>query len=347
MDPTPLLRRRARNALLLSGILLVAACEVQWGGARMAVEEPARPGAEASDSAAAEERTLPLPRGPLLVLVRIGEGGAARALPVARLETGRPAPLGWPEDPPSDYRERFSSAFLAAGTELPLHFAGFRVGSLIVGESGGGVNAGCPPSPHGRALFPPGVRPPTYAFAVTPADGEGLPQAVSAPDVVRDLRVFAPILAERILRDAGVERPFLARQVDLQAVDFPADERPGFAATYVINDTLAAGPPPTGGSASLFFLARYRPAEGYVPAWSWVREYDAASGKELLTYLGWTSTPAGRLYVVRRTDADSSGPAVVVVPPAGAEGGAEPELVPLGGEGCAALPTLSAPSTPQ
>lgn len=289
-------------AALLSG--LTAACDVEWGGAELRIEEPRadRPGdtvsREGDGETAVEAPALPTP--PLLYLAELGSDGAARAVPVARLGPEGPRPLDWPENPDPRYRDRFDSAFLAPGTELVLHSAGGAPGRLILGEEPGTVNAACPGVAAGRALLLAGTRTPPHVLAVGPGAGADLPAAGSRPAPTRRNRLFAPILAERILQEQGVERAFLARRVALEAVHLDGDTVPGMAATYLVNDSLSASPPPSGPSASLAFLAQYDPAEGFVPVWSAVRSYAEPADKEAFAFVDWVALPAGRLLVMRR-----------------------------------------------
>lgn len=294
---------RAAPAAFLIAAALLSACDVQWGGARVRLEVPAPPPRPGSAGEPAAISIPALPRPPLLYLARLEPDGSARAIPAARLGPEGVEPLGWPDQPPEVFRDRFAAAFQAPGAELPLLSEGGRAGTLILGEQRSPVNAGCPRVSRGRAHLAPGGRVPEWAFARTPEAGGGPAGSVTGPATNSRLRTFAPILAERLLREAGVARPFLARRVDLRAVTFPGDTAPGMAATYVIGDSLAVGPPLSGPSASLFFLARFDRSQGFVPVWTRVRSYEGAAGKEVLAWLGWIRTGAGPTHFVRRVTA--------------------------------------------
>lgn len=295
---------RALPLLLLA--LAVAACEVEWGGASLELEEPPRPGpaAEAEEPApegpereAAERASLP--DAPLLYLVRATPGGRARAVPAARLGAGGISPLGWPGPAEPGYRARFDSAFAAAGARLAYHSAGSRAGTVVLTGDRATVDEACPSVVEGVLLVPPGTEPPDLAAALGPGNA-GVPRPTDRPTLGRRGRLFGPILAERILRDAGYERAYLARQARLEAVSFPGDTVPGIAATYLVNDSLRAAPPPSGPSISLVYLARYEAARGYVPVWSAIRRYSGAEGREVYAHVDWIRVPDGRLHLLQR-----------------------------------------------
>lgn len=321
-------RPAARALALLLLPLATAACEVEWGGASLELEEPsvADPaGAETGEPEPREDgsgEVAPLPRSPLLYLVRAGSDGRVEALPAARLGPDGLSPLGWPAAPDPRYRASFDSAFAAAGTSLAYHSGGDRTGTVILTGQRTAVNEACPSVSEGVLLVPPGTDPPATGVAVGPG-AEGTPAPSGEVSLGRRGRLFGPILAERILRDAGYERAYLASQARLEAVAFPGDTVPGIAATYLVNDSLRAAPPPAGPSASLFYLARYESARGYVPVWSAIRQYRGAEEKEVYTHVDWIRVPGGRLHLLRRHDAGSVRLSAVRIPD---EEGAEPEL---------------------
>lgn len=330
----------ARAALAaVAAAAALAGCDVEWGGASVRLEDPA-PRDTAADSAAAgggrAEPVPELPRGPLLYVVGLDSAGRARAAPAARLVGGRLHAIDWPSDPPDVYLERFGRAFQPPGAEVPLLAGGGRVGSLLLSDRRFPVEGACPPTAGGRALLPPGRRAPEYAFAVSPRDS-AVPLGAAPPaGSTRRMRVFAPILAERLLQEAGVEQEFLARRVDLRPVRFPDADAPGMAATFLIRDSLSTAPPPSGASTSLFFLARYEPAEGFVPVWSRVRQYDSGAGKDVLTHLGWIRTEARPLHLVQRITAGGRRLAAFRL----GEGAPDGELGWVESGGCPALEAL-------
>jgi hypothetical protein len=297
-----LMRRVASLGSLILLPAFFAGCDIEWGGARFALVDPSPPPPE-PDSAggAATKEAVPLPAGPLLYAVRAGAEGGGLALPVARLEEDSLASLELPQVLAEGFRERFDSAFAAPGTELALLSGGRRVGSLVLTGPAGAPAEGCPSVTAARFLLLPGQAVPEAAFAVARQVVSVPPRArvVSAPD--NRIRTFGPVLAEALLRQAGEPRPYLAQRVALAAVPYAGDARPAMAATYLINDVVEA-PPPDGLASSLFYLARFDPARGYVPVWSEYRRYGAGTTKEVFTYAESIPGPAGRIDFVYRHD---------------------------------------------
>lgn len=290
--------------LALTTAVLVSntACEVEWGGGRIALEDPAPHPDTTVTREEARARWVRIPDGPLLFLARLSPDGSARVVPIAGLrgETrgAELTSLVFPDSVDEGYRARFDSTFLATGAELQLHASGERIGALILGGSPAAGAADCPSVATGRALLTPGQAVPRYAFALPAEVGGGAPALVRALEPTRRMAVAGPVLAERLINDA---RAFLAQRVALTPVQLSDDDIPGMAATYLISDSLAAGPP-AGEAISLFFLARYDAARGYRTLWQEVRRYDSAAEKEVFEYLDWIRLPAGRLDVLRRYD---------------------------------------------
>lgn len=299
------------RVLLLAALpIWTAACDVEFGGASLSLREPSVPSAGTtatrSDTAGPEpSAATPLPGGTQLLVTRLDPSGQALMVPAARAADGSPAPTAWPADADSTFPRRFVDAFLRPGSELPLHASGRRIGTVIPSERRLWPEPGCPPVAAGIALLLPGLEPPEHAFAFTPPDSVVRPERPSPPGSIRRLRSFAPILAENLLREAGFERAFLARRAALEPVTFADDTVPGMAATYLVNDSLAPGPPPPGASASLFFLARFAPREGYVPVWASARIYADTAGKVAYRHLGWIRLRGRRTDFVRRITADA------------------------------------------
>ncbi|MDX1577838.1 MAG: hypothetical protein R3266_05110 [Gemmatimonadota bacterium] len=289
--------------LAVAGVLLAAAtaaCRVEWGGGAIALENPAPPPDTTEAEVELEPEQVPLPEGPFLHLVRLGPDGGARVTPLARV-AGLPGDASFlavempPEDP--SFRSRFDSAFLAPGTELELLGRGGRLGSLVVENVLPEETADCLSAVRARALVPPGQSLPDWAFAAVPGLLDpGLPRRIAPLEIARSMTIAGPVLAERLI---GGDRAFLARRVAMAAVELASDTLPAMAATYLIADSLAVGPPGDD-AVSLFFLARFEPAQGYIPIWEEVRRYDAAEEKEAFAYLDWVPFGEGRLDAVWR-----------------------------------------------
>lgn len=275
---------------------------MEWGGAEFRLENPA-PEEPPEPEAGAEDviPPTPLPDGPLLFAVRIDPtSGASRATPIVRFDAEALLPLEVPDDPDESWESRFAERFFPAGRELELHAAGRRIGSLVL--DGEVTNrTGCLPVASGRSLVPAGSPAPRLAFAFESDSLAGDPSRYVSFESDNRMRTFGPILAEQILRSRGENRPYLAQRVALDAVAWPGDSNPAFAATYLIGDDLE-GPAPTGDAVSLFYLARFDPQRGYYPVWSEFRRYDGGSGKEVYTYLDAIQGPSGRIDFVEIRD---------------------------------------------
>lgn len=285
-------------------LLPLAACDVEWGGATLAFVNPAPAPEPGARQPTAEQLEEPLPEGELLYLVRTSGGdGGAEALPIAQLVEGAPAALDVPEQIETGYRARFDSTFYAAGTELPLHAGGHRIGTLILDGSAEATVAGCLSVGSGRVLLLPEATQPDHAFALAGEGAAGSPITYDLADTDTRMRTFGPVLAENLLRQGGENRPQLAQRAAMRAVPWPGDERPAMAATYLVNDDL--GPEaPRSQASSLFFLARFDGRQ-YVPEWWEVRRYEGAEGREAFVYFGAYDGPDGRVDFATRHDGSS------------------------------------------
>jgi hypothetical protein len=295
--------------LVLGALTAFWGCQVEWGGGQISLENPAPPPDTTAVAQQLEPEQLPLPDGPFLFAVRLNGTGSARLVPLAGL-SGSPTADGdlelteisIPDAEDPSFRARFDSVFLANGAEFDLHARGARLGSLVVdGVSRSGVGR-CPSVASGHALLMPGQDVPVYAFAV-PAGVSGVTGTTRVRPIepTNSMNVAGPVLAERLI---GGDRAFLARRQSLSPIALAGDTLAGMAATWMIADSLAPGPPGEQ-AVSLFFLARFEPTLGFIPLWEEVRRYSDAQDKEALEYLDWIQLGAHRLDVVRRYDASS------------------------------------------
>jgi len=274
---------------------LWTACEVEWGGGKLSLEDPSPPpDTTAMEVEPSEPELPPLPNGPLVYLASLDADGRARVTPMAQVGDS----LFSIDVPPAyseAYRALFDSTFLAPGTELELHAGGQRIGSLIMGANRTAGDAACPSVTSATALALPGQVLPRHAFAVPAGIGPVDPGLISALEPVRSMTIAGPVLAERLMDD---DRSFLARRAALTAIRLPPDTAAALAATYMVDDSLAVGPP--GGQAiSLFFLARWEASRGYSPVWQDVRRYGSAEDKEAFEHLDWFRTSTTRIDVLR------------------------------------------------
>ncbi len=289
-----------------AGVLLLSStgCDVEWGGGRIALENPAPPDTTPAVAADAGPDRIPLQEGPLLYLVGPEPEGSAAVTPLAALREADGLPsfedLAMPDGEDPSYRARFDSVFMAPGTELELHALGARIGTVVLAGPPAGGETGCPSVSRARILVVPGQPLPSAAFAWAREDG-ALPVRVDPPEITRSMQVAGPVLAERLI---GGDRAFLARRAAMTAVRLAGDTLPGMAATYLISDSLAAGPPGRN-AVSLFFLARFEPARGFIPIWQEIRRYDDPGRKEAFAWMDQIHLRGTRVDALRRYDATS------------------------------------------
>ncbi|MEN8144146.1 MAG: hypothetical protein ABFS14_04270 [Gemmatimonadota bacterium] len=279
----------------------VTACDVQWGGAQIALVDPA-PETETAEEASVPPERVSLPGEPLLFAIGLAPGGA-RAVPVARLLDDGLADLGASAGGDETFWPRFEQTLQAAGTELGLYAGGARIGSLVIDSLIGSGAGECPAAMSVSLLLTPGSVAPQAAFAHAVRAEPGI-QPVRTGQVDNRMRASGPVLAERLLTGAGENRPYLAQRTSMQAIAYGADQRDALVATYIVNDRLD-GPAPRGEASSVFFLARFEPSRGYVPVWSEVRRYGQGSGKESFTFLESFAAGFGRVDVLVRRDGQS------------------------------------------
>lgn len=288
---------------MLALTLCFTACEVEWGGGRLALEDPSPP--EPEPVAEGEAPPSPLPEAPLLYVVRLRPDGRGVAAPTARITSDSSADvslgtLGLPRPIDEEYRQRFTDRFYVPGTELALVVGGQRVGSLVL-EEPAPAPEGCLAPATAQAFFPPGAPVPRFGFGVPLDLAPATVGRALARDPTSRMVTFGPVLAEQLLRAGGEPRPFLAQRIALEAIA-GADTVADMVATYLISDSLAAGPPGTD-AASLFFVATYEATRGFVPVWREVRRYGTADEKEAFAYFGWIDLRGARFDFVRRVDA--------------------------------------------
>ncbi len=308
MNPTPLRAHAVPSAPRLPWLALVlacTACEVEWGGGRLALEDPSPP--EPEPEVEGEAPPPPLPAAPLLYVVRLRPDGRAVVAPTASIASDSAgevslATLDLPSPLDEEYNQRFVDAFFTPGSELALIAGGRRIGSLVL-EEPANVPAGCLTAASAQAFLPPGAHVPSIAFGVPLDLAPAAVGRASIRDPSNRMVTFGPVLAEQLLRAGGEQRPFLAQRMAMEAIA-GSDTVATMAATYLINDSLAAGPP-LREAASLFFLARHEPTRGFVPVWREVRRYRTAEEKEAFAYVDWLELEGVRFDFLRRYDGSS------------------------------------------
>lgn len=283
-------RASARAAALLIVTALPACDNVQWGGVDVQTIPP--PPAAGTERAAPDAETfldLGLPTGTVLFHV-IREPGGATIVPVAEVSGDSLRTLRRPaEVAPEAYRTRFRDAVLEDGAQFQLFRRGAEVGILTVQEGAAPTACGVPTA-RGNIV--------TVAAAADVGEflafRRGLAPEVmgeyAPPQVTGSIRTYASIVAERVIVQAGLQRPrsWPGAQRDLQPVEISRGGNPEMAATYLVGDRLEVGPADRQGYA-VFYLADYDRRTGYSPLYSEAHRY-ADGGKaapRLIDYLDW------------------------------------------------------------
>ena len=265
-------------------VIAVGACDnVEWGGIDFAVVPPPP---HAADTATAVSVT-PLRDDPVLFYVHRDTGDLATVIPVAQIGPAGLTRLG--ADDIDAFADRFIDTFLAAGQELALFRRGRRVGTLTVDSAGVPTEPVCRPLPRaaGRLQLASGAGAVTEFLALA---GDDAPESrdLGVPEPVRSMEVVSDMVAGEMLRgrELSVPTPTRARR---QLVPFPLSDTddPGFAATYLVDDTLGLGGDDTG--AALFVVFTPRGQTGYDTAFVGFANY-STSGKaapRVIDFLDW------------------------------------------------------------
>ena len=288
-----MLRSKRRLALTLTALIVssVAGCDnVQWGGSHVEfVPPPPPPGSLAIQPDEQVYTEFGLPRGSVLFHVQRTEEGAL-LVPVAELSGDtlrtirRPAGVS-----PEAYESRFRETVIPAGAEFRIFRGGAAVGTFLAQRPGPVTSCGVP-TIYGSA---------TVVAAATDAREyigfrRGLEPTVvgeySPLQITGSIRTYASIVAERLILQNGLPRPrsWQGAQRDLQPVEINQGGHPEMVATYLVGDSLAAGPADPQGY-SVFYLADYQTERGYNPIFSEVHDYrkDGKISLRLVDYLDW------------------------------------------------------------
>lgn len=263
--------------------LTVTACDVEWGGIDVKVHEPQY--ARQETVLVADTATLPplvMPTGPLVFHVRrTSPAGDADLRGVAELHEGRLEPLG-PRlaERAQEYIDEFTTRYLQADQPYVLYRDGARVGTFWVRSpwvqgSGECVTLGA----DGRVDLHPRLDTLSEFLAWAPGSR---PEAEEyrVPELRANMGELAQVLAQRGInrsRPAGGWR--LRVPDDLRALNVGTGSV-GFAATFMVGDTLAASPPPD--SAGMAFeVADFDPSRGYFPLYFEAEWYGPGSKRAL------------------------------------------------------------------
>ncbi len=268
-----LLEQRIGGCVLATLALLASvpltACKVEWGGVQVKAGEPEyeRPLAAATpEDTVPETVELALPSGPLLFHVRReGGSGAATIEPVAEL-TAEGLKLVGPQraEHAGQYVAWFVDRFYKVDDAYALFRDGSRVGTFYArgpAVSGSGLCLGL--SAQGILELRPAADTMSEFYA-WPAGTRAGADSVSTPEYRDDMRAMAQVLARQGVSERGLPGSWrFQAPADFRVLDVGAGQF-GFAATFVVRDSLGSGSPPDSAGMA-FMVADYSRAVGYFP----------------------------------------------------------------------------------
>ena len=285
------LRTTFAVALIVSAL---PACDnVSWGGADVAVVPPPAKASGVELSTEEEAAMDELPKGPVLYYVARSSSGAVM-IPVAEITSDSLVALRTEGDA-RVYATRFVAANMRQGQEFALFSRGARVGTYVVQSAQVPEQASCPIQPQalGSLELSSGADSIREFLAVSKTQAPLITkrgdEITQATNTMR--QIVGPILAERALRARGAQLPGNWQGALEQITPFPASGRPGpgFAATFLVSDTLGMGMDDLG--YALFMIAIPSSSQtGYDTTFVDFRDYPK-TGKQaprLVDYLDWT-----------------------------------------------------------
>lgn len=279
---------RALPVLIVSAL---AACDnVQWGGAEIEIVPP--PPSSGAIHIAPDEQVYTefgLPRGSVLFHVMRTEEGAL-LVPVAEISGDTLRALRRPAGvSPEAFETRFRETVVPAGGEFALFSRGAEVGTFLAQRPGPITPCGLP-TIFGSATVVAAANEAPQFLAFRRGLEPDVPGEYSPLQITGSIRTYASIVAERLILQNGLPRPrsWQGAQRDLQPVEVVQGGHPEMIATYLVGDSLAAGPADPQGY-SVFYLADYQTERGYNPIYSEVHDYrqDGKISLRLVDYLNW------------------------------------------------------------
>lgn len=196
-----------------------------------------------------------LPEGPILFHVRTADG-VTTIEPVAELAGDSLLPLR-PTADPRVYGENFIAEHMRQGSEFVLFRDGMRAGTFIA-NSAALADAPCGPVPRATGTVELGEAGAGASefLALARVQAPQVPRrAPVALEPTRTMRVLAPIYADQILRRRNAQLPgnWERAMAQLRVISLGDARNAGFAATFLVGDTLGPGLDDAG--HSVFFLA--------------------------------------------------------------------------------------------
>ncbi len=267
--------RRPRRAVSALAAALLFGCDVEWGGVQVELQEPEyqhEAPAEAAAEVEVERPPLEMPSGVLAFHVtRLDAAGTAAIEPIAELREGGLRPVG-PQR--ADEADEYSSAFIRghyrANQAYELFRGSSRVGTVYVRAP---AIAGSGLCLELRALGQIELRPRADTlseFLAWPLGVRSGDESLRLATYREDMPALSQVLARRGVNERGVAGNWrFGAPTDLRALDVGTGAL-GFAATFMVGDSLAAGSPGAA-AGSAFVIADYAPSRGYFPLY-----FDAA-----------------------------------------------------------------------
>lgn len=288
----------------------IPACDnFEWGGSDVQIVPP--PPASGAVRIAPDAQAFAqfgMPTGTVLFHLVRGDGDV-RLIPIAELSGDSLRTLRRPADvSPAAYEERFRETVIPEGSQFEVFRRGASVGTFNLQGAGAVTPCGLPTATGNL----------TTVAAAADADEflafrRGLAPEVrgeyTPPQVNGSIRTYASIVAERLILQNGLPRPrsWGGAQRDLQAIEIMPGGNPEMATTYLVGDSLAAGPGDPQGY-SVFYIADYETRRGYTPIYSEVHNY-SQGGKlapRFVDYLDWNAN-GGEEILVEMYRPDGSG----------------------------------------
>jgi hypothetical protein len=223
--------------------LTSTACDnIGWGGMEFAiVPPPPVGGTPATGRAEPGER---LPDGPVLYYVRNSSNGGI-VMPVGEISGDSMLPIRAQGDP-APFAQRFVGEHLRQGAEFVLFRNGSRVGTLLVQSAQLPAPGTCPALPRaiGTMELVPGADTIPEFLAIAGQYAPEIRRRSGAPLAVsRTMQVLGPILAEKMIRARQAPLPgnWQRAMKQLRPIPVSGSPEPGFAASFVVGDSLGLG----------------------------------------------------------------------------------------------------------
>lgn len=280
---------RASAAALLNLILLAGCDNVHWGGADVVIVPPP-PRIAPEEAPAAQPGTERLPEGPILYHVRPNSDGTAILTPVAEIDGTTLRPIRAASDWDA-FNDRFIAEHLREGAEFTLFRRGARAGSLFIQSVQPPDGAACAPLPRASGiveLTAAASQAPEFLALARMHAPQVSHQPASTFEPDQRMRLLAPILAEQLIRSRRAMLPNDWQRAAAQIQPFPLPNgEVGFAATFLVGDTLGPGLDDSG--QATFFIAVPNQSAGFDTVYVHFVDYESSrkAAPRVVDFLDW------------------------------------------------------------